>query len=89
MLRGQVGGLVGGLRGVGIFVAFPCSIFQNLDYPSQLLKIVINHKIQIFFILGEKLQLELKINHRVTVSPKKCKPVTVQNAAHFSLSLEG
>ena len=68
MLQGQVGGWVGGLRGVGILVTCHCSIPQNPDYPLQLLKIVIITTFE-FFVWG-KLWLDLKINHRVTVSQK-------------------
>ena len=72
MLRGQVGGWVGGLRGVGILAACPCSIPQNWDYHSQLLKIVINHQPSSFFIWGEfAAQLENK-------SSRHCFPPKMQ-----------
>ena len=32
---------------------YPRDISQNLDYPSRLLKIAINHQLLSFFILGE------------------------------------
>ena len=74
------------LKGVGILVACPCSIPQNPDYPLKLLKIVINHCFQ-FFHFGRKLQLNLRINHSVTVSPQKMQTGSGTNYHSFHFIL--